>query len=393
MLYSIYIHIPFCQRRCNYCDFVTYSGENHQIPDYINALIEEFRIVTRLIDKKTVHTIYFGGGTPSLLPIQGYAKILSALTRTFNLTEDCEISLEANPGTLTYEYLKGIRSLGINRISLGAQSFQERDLERLERIHNVEDIYQSYSYARKAGFLNINFDLIFGLPWQKIKEWSEILDQAVVLKPEHFSLYSLIIEPGTQLFDWYQKGMVALLDQDREGDIFEYSMAKLSEAGYLHYEISNWAKKDNKRDYQCRHNVQYWQGEPYLGFGVGAHGYARGVRTANVKSIGEYCKLMTLGSNRTYDFPASPANRTTIKLENLTQMKEHMMMGLRLIDEGVSETKFFALFNRSIFDVFAKEISTLLDLGLLKWSGLTSRNLKLTKRGVMLGNQVFMYFV
>ena len=363
------------------------------MPAYVDALIEEFRIVNRQSNIEPVYTIYFGGGTPSLLPIQAYEKILYELSHSFSVTRNCEISIEANPGTLSYDYLKGLKALGFNRISLGAQSMQALDLKRLDRIHTIDDIYQSYDSARQAGFTNINLDLIFGLPWQSLQAWEDTLKKAIELKPEHFSLYSLIIEPGTKLFNWYQKGLIALQDQDREGDLFESSMAQLAKAGYEHYEISNWAKIDQRQDFQCRHNLQYWRGRPYLGFGVGAHGYARGVRTANVTGIEAYCNRIASSLNHTYDFPKSPANKTSIKLEKITQMKEHMMMGLRLIEEGVTAAKFFELFGCSILDVFEDEITALLDNRLLEWGGRESTQLKLTKRGVMLGNQVFMAFV
>lgn len=393
MAYSIYIHIPFCQRRCNYCDFVTYAGMGHYLPVYVDSLIEEFRIVIKQAYKKPVKSIYFGGGTPSLVPIKAYEKILIALSQLFYLTEDCEISIEANPGTLNFEYLKGLKTLGFNRISLGCQSMQDLDLRRLGRIHTSDDIYTSFENSRRVGFANINFDLIFGLPWQSLHDWKDTLKKALELNPEHFSVYSLIIEPGTKLFHWYQKGLIALQDQDKEGDLFESSMAQLSRAGYEHYEISNWAKKDRTQDFQCRHNLQYWRGLPYLGFGVGAHGYARDVRTANVIGIPDYCDRIVMGKNHTYDFPKSPANKTSITLEKMTQMREYMIMGLRLIAEGVSPAKFFDLFSCSILDVFEEEIITLLDEGLLQWGGGEKRSLKLTKRGVMLGNQVFMAFV
>ena len=393
MLYSIYIHIPFCQRRCNYCDFVTYAGMGQWMPAYMNSLIDEFRIANLHSYKIPIHSIYFGGGTPSLLPIRAYEKILITLSKLFEMTEDCEISIEANPGTLTYEYLMGLKKLGFNRISLGVQSMQALDLKRLERIHTIDDIYQSFKNARRVGFANINLDLIFGLPWQSVRDWEVTLKKAIEIQPEHFSLYSLIIEPDTKMFNWYQKGMLTLQDQDKEGDQFETSIDLLGDAGFEHYEISNWAKKEPAHNFQCRHNLQYWRGKPYLGFGVATHGYAPDVRTANVTDILDYCDRIVSGKSNTYDFPKSPANITSIKLEKITQMREHMMMGLRLIEEGVSPAKFLALFDQSIFEVFGEEITALLEEGLIQRRGGEIGSLTLTKRGVMVGNQVFMMFI
>lgn len=393
MVYSIYIHIPFCQRRCNYCDFVTYAGMTHTMPAYFGSLIEEFRIVTKNIFKPFVHTIYFGGGTPSLVPIKYYRQVLTELSKFFHFSPDCELSLEANPGTLSYGYLAGLKELGFNRLSIGVQSMQASDLKRLERIHSIADIYQSVSDARRAGFENINLDLIFGLPWQTQLDWENTLKKANELQPEHFSLYSLLIEPGTKLFNWYQKGLIVCQDQDQEGDMYEFAINFLKEADYQHYEISNWSKIDSTRDFRSRHNLQYWLYQPYLGFGVGAHGFVFETRTANVTSIPEYCDRIKIGKDLEIDFPRSPANVTSIKLEPLSQMKEFMMLGLRLVEDGVSAEKFYSLFGTSMMAIFGDEITRLISRGLLSWSGKNNSTLRLTKRGILLGNQVFMAFV
>ena len=393
MDYSIYIHIPFCQRRCNYCDFVTYAGMEQYLPPYIDALIKEFRIVTRNAFKFPVHTIFFGGGTPSLVPVKFYDRILNALSNYFVISNDCEISIETNPGTLSGNFLKGLKALGFNRLSLGVQSMQPSDLQRLERIHSVAEIYTSISAARRAGFNNINLDLMFALPWQSLANWENTLRKAIVLQPEHFSLYSLLIEPSTKLFNWYQKGLVALQDQDKEGAMYEFSINCLRESGYRHYEISNWSKNNQKSDYRCQHNLQYWRYQPYLGFGAGAHGYAHKSRTANVTGIFDYCDRITAGARHEIAFPQSPATKTLISLEISSQMKEFMMLGLRLVDEGVSNDKFFSLFGYSLRDVFGKEISRLIKNGLVEFGGEDPSILRLTKRGVLLGNQVFMAFI
>jgi oxygen-independent coproporphyrinogen III oxidase len=242
MNHSLYVHIPFCKHRCHYCDFNTYAGKESLIPDYVDALIRELRIANVYLSEEPVHSIYFGGGTPSLVEIEQYGKILKAIDQSFTLTDKIEISIEVNPGTLTRSYLDCLQKLGFNRISVGVQSTNPFDLTRLDRIHNINDILEGVRFARQVGFSNINLDLIFNLPWQDLSSWERSLSRAIDLAPEHFSVYALIIEPGTPLFDWYSKGLIAQQDQDLEAEMFETTMEMLNRAGYVHYEISNWAK-------------------------------------------------------------------------------------------------------------------------------------------------------
>ncbi len=391
MKYSLYFHIPFCQHRCHYCDFITFTGKESSIPAYIDALIEEFRIVLSDKPEMKVHSVYLGGGTPSIIPLSLHEKLFTELNESGMLTKDCEISLEANPGTLSLDFLEGLREIGINRISIGVQSTDSFDLSRLDRIHTIDDVLNSFRNARKAGFDNINLDMIFALPWQSFSGWENSLSRAIDLHPEHFSLYSLIVEPGTQLFDWYQRGLIKTQDQDLEGDMFERAMEMLERAGYRHYEISNWAKRDNKQDYRCRHNLQYWLNQPYLGFGAGAHGYAESLRTVNVRTISEYISRINLSGNSQRNFPVSPGNVTTTNIDEETQMKDFMMLGLRLVREGVSCERFESWYGKAMTDVFSREINSLLDRGLAEW--VRDGHLRLTKRGVMLANLAFMEFV
>jgi oxygen-independent coproporphyrinogen III oxidase len=392
-MFSAYVHIPFCKRRCHYCDFNTFAGMERFIPDYVSALIKEIRIVSKEKTKILLHSIYFGGGTPSLVPKILYEKILAVFEQEYNLQEDSEITIEANPGTLTYEYLRDIRKLGINRISIGVQSTDTFDLVRLDRIHNINDILNSVRYARKAGFDNINLDLIFGLPWQDLSGWEYSLFRALALKPDHFSLYSLIIEPGTLLYRWYQKGLIALQDQDLEGDMFQCAMDMLADAGYEHYEISNWARHNTKRSYQSRHNKQYWYNLPYLGFGAGAHGYAEGTRTVNTGTISDYIRRINQAEKVDLIFPASPATISTTQVDHPTQMKDFMMLGLRLVQEGVSLERFQYLYGVAMMNVFGDEINSLLDRGIIEWIGKDKNSLRLSEKGVIIANQAFMEFV
>ena len=393
MNYSIYVHIPFCKHRCHYCDFNTYAGKESLIPDYVGALIEEFRIVTGQKEGFPVHSIYFGGGTPSLIPINFYQNLFKVIEANFTLTDDCEISLESNPGTLSIEYLSGLREVGFNRISMGVQSTDTFDLTRLDRIHDINDVLSSFRDARRAGFNNINLDMIFGLPWQNLQGWEESLTRAIDLSPEHFSLYSLIIEPGTTFNRWYQRGLIKEQDQDLEGDMYESSMALMAQAGYEHYEISNWAKIDGEVDFRCRHNLQYWRNKPYLGLGAGSHGYADNVRTVNARTITGYITRLKQMPNGQSDFPITPATVHQETIDKATQMRDYMMLGLRLVKEGVSSEDFEDTYGESMKVVFKEEIRSLRDRRLVEWVGVEEERLRLTHRGVMLANQAFMEFV
>ena len=393
MNYSLYLHIPFCRRRCHYCDFNTYAGKEQLMPAYVDALIKEIRIDTKQKKHLPVHSLYFGGGTPSLVPVADYEKLMDAIHSNFHLTDNCEISLEANPGTLSLDYLVGLKSVGFNRISIGVQSTDSFDLVRLDRIHDLNDVLSNFENARSAGFDNISLDMIFGLPWQDLASWQNSLSRAISLDPDHFSIYSLIIEPGTPLFNWHQRGLIAPQDQDLEGDMYELAMRMLGKAGYQQYEISNWAKIDDIRDYRCRHNRQYWLNKPYLGYGAGAHGYAQGIRTVNVETIPGYIKQMKYNAVDPGPFPISPAQVSRTRVDLGTQMKDFMMLGLRLVDEGVSKTRFMAWYGRSMTEVFGHEIADLQTLGLVEWAGEEQENLRLTNRGVMVANRVFQEFV
>jgi len=289
--------------------------------------------------------------------------------------------------------LIGLRELGFNRISIGVQSTNPQDLKRLDRIHDNNDVLKSISNARKAGFENINLDLIFGLPWQSLRSWQESLRRALDLQPDHLSIYSLIIESDTVLYDWYQKGRIAVQDQDLEADMYELTMAMLEEHGFIHYETSNWAKADPNIDFRCKHNLQYWLNLPYLGFGAGAHGYPNHERTENIQGIEDYIKRIQTGKHSRYIFPNSPAIIFSNRVDIQTQMKDFMLLGLRLISEGVSEERFRHDFGVSMKDVFNEDIQHLIGQDLIYWADAGRNQLRLTKRGVMLANQVFMTFV
>ncbi|MCX8063369.1 MAG: radical SAM family heme chaperone HemW, partial [Anaerolineales bacterium] len=286
MKVSVYLHFPFCVQRCSYCDFNTYSGLDELIPLYVQSLCKEIEFIGENLPEayyKKIHTLYFGGGTPSLLSAEALERILVSLEQNFGFGDNIEISLEANPGTLSLEKLRAYVSLGINRISLGFQSANEHELRLLGRVHSVADVVQSVELSRSVGISNINLDLIYGLPAQTLIDWTNSLETALSLGVEHLSLYSLTVEDDTSLQEWIQMGLYPRPDTDLAADCYELARDMLSNAGYLHYEISNWAKlRDGNIAYVCQHNLQYWKNAEYFGLGAGAHGFVYGLRLANV---------------------------------------------------------------------------------------------------------------
>ena len=420
---SIYIHIPFCKHRCAYCDFNTYAGQEDSIPAYVDALIKEIEFIghqtTNLPNyQTTIHTVFFGGGTPSLLSAPQFDSILQALRAAFTLTADAEISIEANPGTISPDKLNAIRESGINRISFGVQSANTEELRMLERIHDFFTVIEAVSTARKAGFDNLNLDLIYGLPEQTLTSWQTTLQRIVDLHPEHISAYALTLEHGTPFGRWSSKGLLPLPDPDLAAEMYEYAEAFLESNGYIHYEISNWAKgnaevrmrnaesnsdfftRSDHSAFTCRHNLQYWHSLPYLAFGAGAHGYANGYRYSNALRIKTYIERVMSNElqGTSYEFPLSPAVVNQHKQTLKDDISEYMLNNLRLTNAGVAESDFRLRFGRGLLDVYPKEIEELIRNGLLEYAKTsevseTSEVYRLTKRGRLLGNQVFVKFV
>ena len=387
-MYSLYIHIPFCTHRCAYCDFNTYANQEEMIPAYVQALCREIQHIGQAAaEQNDVHTIFFGGGTPSLLSPPQFDSIFKSIRSAFTLTPDAEISIEANPGTVTYESLRQLHEIGINRISYGVQSANTEELHMLERTHNFFDVIEAVTSARKAGFKNLNLDLIYGLPEQSMRTWQTTVQRILDLHPEHISAYALTLEHGTPFGRWSSKGLLPLPDPDLAAEMYEWLSMMLEENGFMQYEISNWAKPGE----ECRHNLQYWRGLPYLAFGAGAHGYADGYRYSNVLRIKTYIERFADEQTNTRQFPLSPATVNHHKQTIKDDMSEFMMTGLRLTQEGVSDTEFHDRFGQSMQDAFGKEITELVKFGLLERQ--TPDVLRLTKHGRLLGNQVFMRFV
>jgi oxygen-independent coproporphyrinogen-3 oxidase len=393
--HSIYLHIPFCQQRCGYCDFNTYAGILDLIEPYIEALVQEIKFFgdgASSGEEIPVHTVYFGGGTPSLLEPRLISDLMGAINEHFDLLAKSEVTLEANPGTVDDKKLKGYLEAGINRLSIGVQSANPRELRLLDRQHGYPEAVEAVEIAREVGFVNISFDLIYGLPGQRLDDWEKSLEAVLELEPEHLSLYALTIEDGTPLRLQLEQGFIEEPDPDMVADIYEWTIEALEDLGWVQYEISNWARRDVVGDVLVsRHNLQYWLNQPYIGFGAGAHGFTCGYRTEKEPFPAKYIAAMQ--SNTDVQFPQTPATITQLKIDHFTEMQETMMMGLRLVRFGVFKDRFKTRFGENFTDVFAEEIGELMEKGLLEWVGVEEESLRLTKRARLLGNQVFRYFV
>ena len=401
--YSLYFHIPFCTHRCAYCDFNTYAGQEDLIPAYVEALCREVNFVGSRFEvgKGKVHTVFFGGGTPSLLSPKQFAQILESIRRNFSLNEDVEITIEANPGTVSFDDLHDLRSLGINRISYGVQSANMEELRMLERAHNFWDVIEAVTSSRKAGFDNLNLDLIYGLPEQTLRSWQTTVQRILDLHPEHISAYALTLEHGTPFGRWASKGLLPIPDPDLAAEMYELLSETLEANGYTQYEISNWAKQKAERSRQvtnhypvfaCRHNIQYWRSLPYLAFGAGAHGYARGYRYSNVLRIKTYIdRLSDIDSRILHEeFPRSPVVVNLHKQSPQDDLSDYMINNLRLVQAGILDADFKSRFGRGLKDIYSVELQELVNVGLLEWN---ADSIRLTRRGRLLGNQVFMRFV
>lgn len=379
---ALYLHVPFCAVRCHYCDFNTYARLDALFEPYAFALQEEIRRASHAVSSVakgtiSVPTIFCGGGTPTALPHRLLGQILGVAREAFAVDADAEITSEANPGTTDAEVFAALRAMGVNRLSMGVQSFDDGELKWLGRMHDADEAVTAYESARRAGFTNINLDFMFGLPDQSVETWARTLDRALALAPEHISLYSLTVEHGTPLYDAVRRGIQPPPDDDVAADFYLLAADRLSAAGYEQYEISNWSRPG----LACRHNLVYWRHEPYLGFGPGAHSFDGARRWWNVKPVPQYIQRVAAGQ--------SP-ERDGELIDRALAMGEFMMLGLRLVAEGVADTRFQARFGVSCFEVFAKEIGDLIRRGLLE--RLTGR-VRLTGAGRLLGNRVFDQFL
>ncbi len=382
---ALYIHVPFCRVRCTYCAFNTYTRLADQIAPYVEALIREIQWLGSAGQKPAAHTVYFGGGTPSLLPVDSIARVLDTCALAFSLADNTEITLEANPGTVTEDYLCDLRRAGVTRLSLGMQSVHADELRLFGRLHRKDDIATTVSAARRAGFDNLSLDLIYGVPRQTLAMWQASLDAALLLSPEHLSLYSLSVEEGTPFATWVEHGKLEAPDADLAADMYEWATDRLAAEGYAQYEISNWSKPG----FACQHNVHVWRNRPYLGLGPGAYGYANQTRYSNTLLPADY--IGRLGAQTdALPFPLSAAADEIEHIDTSAEIVETMITGLRLTQEGISARDFQARFGRSLWDVYDTPIRRMIQFGLLETH---DDRICLTRRGRLLGNRVFAEFV
>lgn len=391
---SIYIHIPFCVRKCLYCDFLSAPACNGEMRSYVNCLLREIEKQSIFYGDHRVVSIFLGGGTPSLLSAQETGRILERVRARFSLAEDAEITIECNPGTATAEKLKNYITYGINRLSIGLQSTDDGELERIGRIHNYRDFLETYELAREEGFRNINIDLMAALPGQRLASYRKTLERVIALSPEHISAYSLILEEGTPLY--VNRGLYTFPDEDEEREMYELTEKVLGEARFHRYEISNYAQAG----YECRHNKVYWRRGDYVGFGLGASSMVGNVRWKNPDTHADYAayveKMEPLDKSRAMHIAQTRAEwmsaagaREVQPLTLQEQMEEFMFLGLRLT-EGVDLEEFRRCFGKTADEIYGKQMRDFVAQGLLEREG---QRLRLTPRGIDVSNVVFASFL
>ena len=373
---GIYIHIPFCKQKCLYCDFVSEPGCNADMKEYQSALMNEIES-TEI--KEEVDSIFFGGGTPSVYPVEYIEEILGLIKSKWKISRKCEITIEVNPGTVDLEKLNKYKEAGINRISMGLQSANDNELKKLGRIHNFSDFVMSYENVRKAGFDNVNIDIMSAIPGQTLDSYKQTLKKVVEMKPEHISSYSLIVEEGTPFFEWYGedgKKQEELPDEDIEREMYYFTKEYLEKMGYKRYEISNYAKND----YECRHNLKYWERINYYGFGVAAASLADNVRYKNISDRKLYIRKKG---------DINEIREEVTLIPEIEQMEEYMFLGLRKIS-GVNMTEFFNTFNVSIQEIYGDVIEKHIEKGLCV---IEKDYLRLTEIGIDISNSVMADYI
>jgi oxygen-independent coproporphyrinogen-3 oxidase len=378
--FGIYLHIPFCQHICPYCDFTTYAGQESIIPVYVDALVTAIEREGERLNHRETATVFFGGGTPSLLDPGQVNRIMTAIARSFRLAADAEITLEANPNSADQGRFAGYRSAGINRLSIGVQTTNRRGLRVLGRNHEAADAQAALIAARAARFDNVSLDLIFGWPGQTRDAWRADLDTVLGWDggPDHLSLYSLIIEPGTPMADAVARGILHPAEDDLSADLYEDAIERLEAAGWIHYEIANFARLPGR---ESRHNTIYWRNGEYLGLGAGAHGRIGNRRLMNHLLPKTYIEAINRGESG-----VSNAEDLT----PVTEEGESMMIGLRLLKEGIGERDFMARHGRSLDAAYGATIASLSEMGMIE--RLPDR-IRLTRRGMMVANDVAERFV
>ncbi len=370
---GLYIHIPFCVQKCKYCDFNSYKMVENKKNRFLSDLKKEMALYKNKDIK--INSIFFGGGTPSILNNKDMQFIMDEIKQNFCIDENAEISMECNPGTLNEDKLKFMKDIGINRLSIGLQAVQENLLGYIGRIHNYTQFEKNYLEARKAGFENINIDLMYNLPHQTFEDWKETLHKIVDLNPEHISAYSLILEEGTKLYDMYMDKEFDLGDEDEDIKMYEYAIDYLKSHGYNQYEISNYAKMG----YECKHNILYWKCKNYIGLGPGASGYINNVRYNNVKSLEDYHNKLCK-NEKPIDFYE--------ELEDKDKIEEKIIMGLRM-NEGII-FKDFEEFEIDFKEKYKEQLDKHLKLELIE---MTQDGFKFTQKGREISNNIFLDYI
>lgn len=373
---GIYIHIPFCVRKCNYCDFPSFAGMEGLFGDYALALCKEMELAREKYGSVSADTVFIGGGTPSLIAVSDISLIINTLTKLFNISKDAEMTLEVNPGTVTGEKAGVYRQLGFNRISIGFQAAQDRLLKFMGRIHTKDMFVDCVDLVKKHGFSNINADIIFGIPTQTMEDWVETIDTLIKGDITHVSCYSLEIEENTPWFQMRESGELPTADDELERQMYGYAIAKLAEKGFRHYEISNFSRPG----FECMHNIKYWSCKPYLGFGAAAHSFFHNIRSSNLTNPVEYIKILKRG--------LSP-EATAETINNEQRLSERFILGLRLTD-GISLKMLECEFGSKAVDKYKRKIALLEDKQLVY---MDKDMLKLTKTGLDYANQVWLEFI
>jgi oxygen-independent coproporphyrinogen-3 oxidase len=376
-LTGIYIHIPFCKSRCSYCDFATGIYQQELADRYVDALVRDIKTTRHCNPSADVDTIYFGGGTPSMLSPAQIDRLLQAVNECFNLTPTAEITMEINPGSVTEIGLRAFRNAGINRASFGAQTFNDNELARLGRAHTAADTVQTFDALRTAGFDNISFDLIAGLPGQGMSTWEANVEQALALEPEHLSFYLLEVHAGTPLAQHIERGIQPKPDEDLAGEMYALMLERAAQAGYEHYEISNLSR----RGLESRHNTKYWTGAPYFGFGCSSHSYdGLNHRWSNERDVAKYVSLIESGESPVVE-------QADLSLDELRA--EAVFLGMRLM-KGLNTREYQQLFGVDIREEHREDFSRFQEAGLIEFDGDLVR---LTRAGALMSNEVFARFV
>ena len=374
---GVYIHIPFCRSRCSYCDFATGLYESDLATRYVDAVVAEIQRATIGSGPTNIDTIYFGGGTPSLLTPDQLARILSAVKEGFAVSADVEITMEMNPGALPFEKLQSFRKLGVNRASFGAQTFDDRELARLGRSHNTADTLNTFKDLRGAGFDNISFDLIAGLPGQSLERWQLNVEQALNLRPEHLSFYLLEVHAGTPLAEHIRRGIQPKPDEDVASVMYSFMLERAVESGYEHYEISNLSRPG----FASRHNTKYWTGVAYFGFGCSAHSYdGKNQRWSNDRDINRYLQALETGTSPVVE-------QQLLTVEEIRS--EAVFLGLRMM-RGIDAKRYLDMFGIDLQTAHKSDLSRFVEAGLLEIEG---DSLRLTRTGALMSNEVFAAFV